>query len=109
MQVKNQQLKTDMEHCPGSKLQKGVCQGYILSPGLFNFYAQYIMWNPGQNESQDMIKTARRNINNLRNADSKSEDELKSFLLKLNEESEKADLTLKELRSWDLVPSPHSK
>ena len=106
MQVKNQQLKTDMEHCPGSKLQKGVCQGYILSPGLFNFYAQYIMWNPGQNESQHMIKTARRNINNLRNADSKSEDELKSFLLKLNEESEKADLKLNTQRTKIMGSGP---
>ena len=94
MQVKKQQLETDMEHCPESKLGKGVCRGYILSLCLFNIYAQYIMWNFRQDESQDTIKTARRNINNLRYADDKSEDELKSLLMKLNEENEKADLKL---------------
>ena len=63
---------------------KGVCQGYILSLCLFNFYAEYIMRNAGLDEAQAGIKIARRNINNLRYADdntlmAKSEEELKNF------------------------------
>ena len=84
------------EHfCLGSKIQirKGVCQGYILSPCLFNFYAEYIMRNAGLDEAQAWIKIAGRNINNLRYADDatlmvESEEELKSLLMKVKEESE---------------------
>ena len=76
------------------QIGKGVCQGCILSPCLFNLYAEYIMRNAGLEEAQSGIKTARRNINNLRYADdttlmAESEEELKSLLMKVKEESEK--------------------
>ena len=77
------------------KIVKGVRQGCILSPCLFNLYAEYIMWNVGLDDSQAGIKTARRNINSFRYADditlmAESEEELKSLLMKVKEESEKA-------------------
>src|SRR5574337_548933 len=73
---------------------KGVCQVCILSPCLFNLYAEYIMRNAGLEETQAGIKIAGRNINNLRYADdttlmAESEEELKSLLMKVKEESEK--------------------
>ena len=73
---------------------KGVCQGCILSPCLFNLYAEYIMRNAGLEEAEAGIKIARRNINNFRYADdttlmAESEEELKNLLLKVKEESEK--------------------
>ena len=76
---------------------KGVCEGCILLPCLFNFYAEYIIRNAGLDEAQAGIKIAERNINNLRYADdttlvAESEEELKSPLMKVKEESEKADL-----------------
>ena len=76
------------------QIGKGVHQGCILSPCLFNFYAEYIMWNAGLDDSQAGIKTSRRNINNLRYADDttlmpESQEELKSLLVKVKEESEK--------------------
>ena len=81
------------------QIGKGVCQGCILSPCLFNFYAEYIMRNAGLEETQAGIKIARRNINNLRYADdttimAESEEELKSLLMKVKEESEKVGLNL---------------
>ena len=76
MQVEKQQLKLDMEQQTGHgttdsyfQIGKGVCQGCILSPCLFNFYAEYIMRNAGLEEAQAGIKIAGRNINNLRYAD----------------------------------------
>ena len=71
----------------------------MLSLRLFNFYAEYIMWNAGLDEAQAEIKTARRNINNLRYADdtilmAESEEELKSLLMNVKEESEKVGLKL---------------
>ena len=98
------------------QIGKGVHQGYILSPCLFNLYAGYIMRNTGLEEAQAGIKIAGRNINNLRYADdntimAKSEEELKS-LLKVKEEREKVGLKLniqKTLRSWQPVPSLHGK
>ena len=81
------------------QIGKGVRQGCILSPYLFNFYAEYIMRNAGLEEAQARIKIAGRNINNLRNADAtiltpESEEELKSLLMKVKEESEKVGLKL---------------
>ena len=81
------------------QIGKGVCQGCILSPCLFNFCAEYIMRNAGLDEAQAGIKTARRNINNLRYADdttlmAESEEELKSLLMKVKEESENVGLKL---------------
>ena len=81
------------------QIGKGVCQGYILSPCLFNFYAEYIMRNAGLDEAQVRIKIARRNINNRRYADdttlmTESKEELKSLLMKVKEESEKVGVKL---------------
>ena len=79
------------------QIGKGVCQGCILSPYLFNLYAEYIMRNAGLEKAQAGIKTARRNISNLRYADdttlmAESEEELQSLLMKVKEESEKVGL-----------------
>ena len=74
------------------QMGKGVCQGCMLSPCLFNLYAEYIMRNAGLDEAQAGIKIARRNINNLRYADDTilvAEEKLKSLLMKVKEESEK--------------------
>ena len=76
------------------QIEKGVCQGCILSPCLFNLYAEYILRNGGLDEAQAGIKITGRDINNLRYADdttlmAESEEELKNFLMKLKEESEK--------------------
>ena len=81
------------------KIRKGVCQGFILSSCLFNLYAEYIMQNARLDESQTGIKVAGRNINNLRYADdntlmAESQEELKSLLMRVKEESDKAGLKL---------------
>ena len=81
------------------QIGKGVCQGCILSPCLFNLDAEYIIRNTGQDEAPIEIKIAGRNINNLRCADdttlmAESEEELKSLLMKVKEESEKVGLKL---------------
>ena len=81
------------------KIGKGVHQSCILSPCLFNFYAEYILQNAGLDEAQAGIKIARRNINNLRYADDttimeESEEELKSLLMKVKDKTEKAGLKL---------------
>ena len=98
------------------QIGKGVCQGCILSPCLFNLYAEYIMRNAGLEEAQAGINIAGRNINNLRYADDttlmvESEEELKSLLMKLKEENEKVGLnsTFRKLRSWHLIPSLHGR
>ena len=98
------------------QIGKGVRQGCILSPCLFNFYAEYIMRNAGLDEAQAGIQIARRNINNLRYADdttlmAESEEKLKCLLMKVKEESGKVGLKLnfRKLRSWHLVPSLHGK
>ena len=80
-------------------MRKGVHQGNILSPCLFNLYAEYIMRNTGLEEAQAGIKIAGRSINNVRYADhttlmAESEEELKSLLMKVKEESEKVGLKL---------------
>ena len=84
---------------------KGVCQGCILSPCLFNFYAEYIMRNAGLEEAQAGIKIARRNINNL-TLMAESEQELKSLLMKVKEESEKVDLKLNIQKTKIMATSP---
>ena len=81
------------------QIQKGVRQGCILSPCLFNLHAEYILRNAGLEEAQAGIKIARRNINNMRYTDdttlmAESKEELKSLLMKMKEESEKAGLKL---------------
>jgi len=94
---------------------KGVHQGCILSPCLFNFYAEYIMRNAGLEEAQGGIKITRRSINNLRYGDDTSLmaeiEELKSILIKVKEESEKVGLkvNIQKTRSWHPVPSLHDK
>ena len=90
MQVRKQQLELEVEQQTGSKWEKGVCQGCILSPCLFNLYAEYITRNTGLEEAQAGIKIAGRNINNLRYADdttlmAESEEELQSLLMKVKE------------------------
>ena len=99
------------------QIGKGVGQGCILLPCLFNLFAEYIMRNAGLNEAQAGIKIAGRYISNLRYADdttllAESEEELKKLLMKVKEESEKAGLKLnteKKGRSWHLIPSLHGK
>ena len=90
------------------QIGKGVCQGCILSPCLFNLYAEYIMWNARLDKAQAGIKIAGRNINKLRYADdntlmAESEEVLKSLLRKV-----KGDWKRK-LRSWHPVPSLHGR
>ena len=98
MQVKKKQLEPDIGQKTGSKLGKEHIKT-ILSPCLFNLYAESIMQNAGLDEAQAAIKIAGRNVNNLRYADdstlmAESEEELKSLLMKAKEESEKAALKL---------------
>ena len=92
------------------QIGKGVPQGYILSPCLFNLYAEYIMRNAGLDESQAGIKIARRNINNLRYADDTTlmaeSEELKSLLTKVKEESEKVGLKLNIQKTKILAVGP---
>ena len=90
---------------------KGEHQGCILSPCLFNFYAEYIMRNAGLEEAQAGIKIAGRNINNLQYADdttlmAESEEELKSLLMKVKEDSEKAGLKLRVQKTEIMASSP---
>ena len=97
------------------QIGKGVCQGCILLLCLFNLYAEYCIQNAGLDEAQAGIKISRRNINNLRYANDTTlmaeSKELKSLLMKVKEESEKAGLKLsiRTLRSWHPVPSLHGK
>ena len=93
------------------QIGKGERQGYILSPCLFNFYAEYIMRNAGLDEAQAEIKIARRNINNLRYADdttlmAESEEELKNLLMKVKEENEKFGLKLNIQKTKIMASGP---
>ena len=93
------------------QIWKGVHQGYILSPCLFNLYAEYIMRNAGLDEAQAGIKTAGRNVNNFRYADdtmlmAESEEELKSLLMKVKEEREKFGLKLNFQKMKIITSSP---
>ena len=93
------------------QIGKEVCQGYILSPCLFNLYAEYVMQNAGLDEAQARIKIARRNISNLRYSDdttlmAESKEEVKSFLIKVKEESEKVGLKLNIQKTKIMTSSP---
>ena len=98
-----------MEQQTGSKL-KVVCQSCILSPCLFNFYAEYTMRNASLNEAQAGIKISRKNINNLRYTDDTTlmaeTKELKSLLMKVKEESEKAGLKCDIQKTKIMASSP---
>ena len=92
-------VRTGHETTDWSQIRKGVHQGYILTSCLFKLYAEYIMQNAGLDEAEAGIKIARRNINNLKYADdttlmAESKEELKSFLMKVKEESETVGLKL---------------
>ena len=98
------------------QIGKGVRQGCILSPCLFNLYAEHIIRNAGREETQAGIKIAGRNINNLRYADdiilmAESEEELNSLLMKVKEESENIGLKLniQKTKTMHLIPSLHGK
>ena len=96
------------------KIEKGVHQGCILSPCLFTLYAEHIMPNAGLDDSQAGIKTAGRNINNLKYADdttlmAESEEEFKSLLIRVKEESEKALKNIQNRKSWHPVLSLYGK
>ena len=93
------------------KIEKGVGQGYILSPCLFNLYAEYIMRNAGLEEAQAETKITGRNMNNLRYADdttlmAESKEEQKSLLMKVNEEREKVGLKLNIQKMKIMASSP---
>ena len=93
------------------QIGKGVLQGCILSPCLFNFYAEYIMRNPGLGEAQAGIKISGRNINNFRYEDdttltAESEEQLKSLLMKVKEESEQVGLKLNIQKTKIMASGP---
>ena len=99
MQVKKQQLELDMEQWTGSKLGKQYVKAVYCHPAYLILYVEYLMQNAGLDESQAGINIARKNINNFRYADdttlmAESKEELKSLLMKVEEESEKAGLKL---------------
>ena len=100
-----------MEQQTGSKLGKELSQGCILSPCLFNLYAEYIMKNPGLEEAQAEIKISGRIISNLRYTDdttlmAESEEELKSLLMKVKEESEKTCLKVSIQKTKIMASGP---
>ena len=110
MQVKKQQLELNMEQETGSNLGKECIKAVYCCPVYLN-YAEYIMWNDGLDEAQTGIKISGRNINNLRYADdttlmAESEKELKSLLMKVQEESEKAGLKLNFQKTKIMVSGP---
>ena len=111
MQIRKQQLELDMEQEIGSKLGKEYIKAVYCHPAYLTSNAEYIMRNAGLEETQAGIKIARRNINNLRNADdttlmAESEEELKSLLLKVKEESEKVGLKLNIQKTKIMASGP---
>ena len=118
MQIKKQ-VRTRHGTIDWFQIGKGVHQGCILSPCLFNLYAEYIIRNARLDKALTGIKIARRNINNLRYANdnslmAESEEKLRKLLMKMKQKSEKSALelnisTFKKLKSWHLVPQLHGK
>ena len=115
MQVRKQQLELDVEQQTGSKLGKEYIKAIYCHPAYLT-YSEYIMRNSWLDEAQAGIKIAGRNINNFRYADdttltAESEEELKSLLMKVEEEGEKAGLKLniQKTKIWHLVLSLHGK
>ena len=115
MHVRKQQLELDIEYRTTDWFQtgKGECRGCILSLCLFNLYAEYIMRNAGLEEAQAGIKIVKRNIYNLRYADdstlmAESEEELKSLLMKVKEESEKVGLKFNIQKTKTMASGPIS-
>ena len=111
MQVRKQQLEQDIEKQTGSKLGKEYFQAVYCQPCLFNLYAEYIMRNAELDEAQAGIRILGRNINNLIYADdttfmAESEEELKSLLMKVKEESEKVGLELNIQKTKIMVSGP---
>ena len=111
MQVKKQQLETDMEKWTGSKLEKEYVKAIYCHPAYLTYMQNTIMWNAKQDEAQAGIKIAKRNIYNLRYADdttlmTESEEELKSLLMKVKEESEKASLEHKIWKTKIMASNP---
>ena len=111
MEVQEATVRTAYGTMDWFQIAKGVHQGCILSPCLFNFYAEYIMRNAGLEETQAWIKIAGRNIKNLRYADdttlmAESEEELKSLLMKVKEESEKVGLKLNIQKTKIMASGP---
>ena len=105
------EVRTGHETTDWFQIGKGVHQGYILSPRLFNLYAEYIMRNAGLEEAQARVKTAGKNLNNLRYADdttlrAESEEEPKSLLMKVKEESEKVGLELNIQKAKIMASGP---
>ena len=110
MQVKKQQLEPDMEQWTGSEQERGMSRLYIVTL-LINLYAEYVMWNARLDEAQAGIKIAGRNINILRYADdttlmAESEEKLRSLLMKVKEESEKAGLKLNIQKTKIMASGP---
>ena len=104
-------VRTGHETTEWFQIGKGVCQGCLLSPCLFNLYAAYIMRNAGLDEAQDGTKTAGRNVNNLRYAHdttlmAESKEELKCLLKKVKEESEKVGLKLNIQKTRIMASGP---
>ena len=104
-------VRTGHETTDWFQIRKGVHQGCILSPSLLNLYAEYIMRNTGLDEAQAAIKIAGKNINNCRYADdttlmAESEEELKSLLIKMKEESENVGLKLNIQKTKIMASSP---
>ena len=111
MQAQEATVRTGHGTTDWFQIGKGVYQGCISSPCLFNLYAEYIMRNAGLNEAQAGIKIAERNINNLRYADdttlmAESEEELKSLLMKVKEESKNVGLKLSIQKTKIMASGP---
>ena len=111
MQVKKQQLEPDMEQQTGSKLGKEYINTCILSPGLLNLHAEYIMQNARRDESRAGIKSSGRNINNLRYADdttikAESEEVIKSLLMRVKQEVVKVGLKLNIQKTKIMASGP---